>query len=75
MRSSTLTILGIILIVGGAVGLFYRAIPYTSRDVILDVGPLTATADTQREWPVSPILGGAAIALGTAFIAFGVRKT
>ena len=44
MRNSALVVIGVILIAAGAMGLFYRGIPYTSRDVVIDVGPLKATA-------------------------------
>jgi hypothetical protein len=74
MRNKMLAIVGAILIVGGAVALFYRGIPYTSRDVVLDVGPLKATAETDKTWPVPPILGGLAIAGGVALVVVGSRK-
>ena len=44
MRNKALVFVGVVLIAAGAMGLFYRAIPYTSRDVVIDVGPLKATA-------------------------------
>lgn len=74
MRNSLLVIVGGILIAAGAMGLFYRGIPYTSRDVVLDVGPLKASAETSKTWPVPPILGGLAIAGGVMLIIVGVRK-
>ncbi len=74
MRNNVLVIVGVILIAAGAMGLFYRGIPYTSRDVVIDVGPLKATAETSKTWPVPPILGGLAIAGGVMLIIVGVRK-
>lgn len=74
MRNNVLVIVGVILIAAGAMGLFYRGIPYTSRDVVIDVGPLKATAETSKTWPVPPILGGLAIAGGVKLIIVGVRK-
>ncbi len=74
MRSSSLAIVGALLIVAGAVALFYRGIPYTSRDVVIDVGPVQATAASDKTWPVPPILGGLAIAGGVALIVVGTRK-
>ena len=75
MRHKTLVFVGVILIAAGAMGVFYRAIPYTSRDVVIDVGPLKATAETSKTWPVPPILGGLAIAGGILMIIAGARKT
>ena len=74
MRNNVLVIVGVILVAAGAMGLFYRGIPYTSRDVVIDVGPLKVNADTNRTWPVPPILGGLAIAGGVMLIVVGARK-
>jgi len=74
MRNKTLAIVGVILIVVGALALFYRGIPYTSRDVVVDVGPITATAVSDKTWPVPPILGGLAIAGGVMLIVAGARR-
>jgi hypothetical protein len=59
----------------GALALFYRGIPYTSRDVVVDVGPITATAVSDKTWPVPPIMGGLAIAGGVVLIVVGTRKS
>ena len=74
MRNKALAIVGVILIVAGALALFYRGIPYTSRDVVLDVGPITATAASDKTWFVPPILSGLAIARGVVLIVAGTRK-
>ncbi len=74
MRNNVLAIVGVILIAAGAMALFYRGIPYTSRDVVIDVGPLKATAETSKTWPVPPILGGLAIAGGVMLILVGARR-
>ena len=36
----------------------YRGITYTSREKVIDIGPIQATADTQKTIPLSPLLGG-----------------
>ena len=74
MRNQTFVFVGVVLIAAGAMGLFYRAIPYTSRDVVIDVGPLKATAETSKTWPIPPILGGLAIVGGIIVIITGARK-
>ena len=75
MSKKVMIIVGVILIMAGALALFYRGIPYTSRDVVVDVGPITATAVSDKTWPVPPILGGLAIAGGVVLIVVGARKT
>jgi hypothetical protein len=74
MNRVTLAIFGLIFIVAGALALFYRGIPYTSRDILIDAGPVTATAESQKTWPISPILGGLGIAGGVALIVVAARK-
>ncbi len=75
MRITFLTIIGVILIGAGAVALSYKGIPYTSRDVIIDAGPLTATADTRKLWSIPPIVSGLAVAGGVLLLFVGSRKS
>ena len=49
-------------------------IPSTSRDVVINVGPLKATAETTKAWPVPPVLGGLVIACGIVMIYAGARR-
>ena len=64
-------LIGIVLIVLGVVALAYQGIPYTSREKIIDIGPIQATKDTEKTIPFSPILGGVALAGGIALIIIG----
>jgi hypothetical protein len=65
---------GILLVVLGALALVYQGFTYTHREKILDVGPIHATVDQQKEIPLSPILGGLALAAGVALVAIGARR-
>ena len=65
---------GIVLIVLGVVALAYQGITYTSRETVVDIGPLHATADRERTLPLPPILGLAAVAGGVALIVASRRK-
>jgi hypothetical protein len=64
-------IIGIVLIALGVVSLSYQGITYTSREKIIDIGPIQATKDTEKTIPFSPILGGVALAGGIALIIIG----
>jgi uncharacterized membrane protein len=64
-----LIIIGIVLIALGLVSLAYQGITYTSRETVLNVGPIKATADTQKTIPLSPIFGGLALAGGVVLLA------
>jgi uncharacterized membrane protein len=65
------TILGILLIVFGVVALAYQGIGYTTREKILDIGPIEATKETHKNIPIPPILGGLALVGGIALIVVG----
>jgi hypothetical protein len=49
----------------------YQGITYTTREKIIDIGPIQATKDTEKTIPFSPILGGVALAGGIALIIIG----
>jgi uncharacterized membrane protein len=63
-----LIIIGIVLIAVGLVSLAYQGITYTSRETVVDLGPIKATADKQKTIPLPPILGGIALAGGVALL-------
>ena len=75
MRSNPITLVGIALIVLGIVALAYQGITYTSREKIIDIGPFQATADTQKTIPLSPLLGGLALAGGIVLVVVGAKKS
>jgi len=52
--------IGIVLIVLGVVALAYQGVTYTSREKIIDIGPIQATHETKKTIPLSPLLGGIA---------------
>ena len=68
------TILGAVLIVLGLAALAYQGITYTSREKVIDIGPLEATAERQKTIPLPPIMGIVAVAAGVALVIVGVRK-
>jgi hypothetical protein len=69
-----ISLVGVVLIVLGLVALVYQGINYTSRETVIDIGPLHATADRQKTLPLSPVLGVVAVAGGVALLVAGVRK-
>jgi uncharacterized membrane protein len=74
MGMKPIMLVGIALIVLGVVALAYQGITYTSRDTVIDIGPIHATADTQKTIPISPLLGGLAFAGGIVLVIAGNRK-
>ena len=70
----TTAVLGVLLIALGLATLAYQGISYTSRETVLDVGPVHATAERQKTLPLPPVLGIAAAAGGVALLVIGRRK-
>ena len=66
--------LGIALIVLGVLALAYQGFTYTTRETVIDIGPITATAERERTFPLPPILGIVAVAGGVALMFAGSRK-
>jgi hypothetical protein len=69
-----MTLAGIVLIVLGIAALAYQGITYTSRETVIDIGPLKATAERERTFPLPPIIGGAAVVGGVALVIAGARQ-
>jgi len=75
MRSNPITLVGIALIILGIVAFAYQGITYTSREKIIDIGPIQATADTQKSIPLSPLLGGLVLVGGFALVVVGAKTS
>jgi hypothetical protein len=69
-----LTIFGVLLIVLGVLALAYQGITYTTRETVLDVGPIEATAERQKTIPLPPVLGAAAVVAGVIVLVVGSRR-
>jgi hypothetical protein len=69
------TLLGIVLIVLGVLALVYQGFTYTTREKVVDLGPLKITADKEKSIPLPPILGALALAGGIVLVFVGVRKS
>ena len=73
MRGSAL-IIGIILIVLGVIALAYQGITYTTRQKVIDLGPLKASVEKEKTIPLPPVLGALALAGGIVLVIAGTRK-
>jgi uncharacterized membrane protein HdeD (DUF308 family) len=70
----TNTLLGIILIVVGIVAFAYQGISYTSREKVVDLGPVHMSADRTRTLPLPPIVGAIAFIGGIVLLVTGSKK-
>ena len=69
-----ISLAGIVLIVLGLAALAYQGITYTTRDTVIDLGPIHATAEREKTLPLPPILGIAAVAAGVVLLVTASRK-
>ena len=69
----TSVIVGVLLIVFGMAALVYKNFSYTSEETVAQIGPLKATAETEKNVPIPDMLGIAAIIAGIVVIAVGVK--
>jgi hypothetical protein len=59
---------GIILIVLGLVGLAWGGITYTTREKVIDIGPIHASREETHTVPVPPIAGAMALIGGVVLL-------
>ena len=69
------TLVGLALIILGVIALAYQGITYTTREKVVDLGPLKITADKEKTIPLPPILGALALAGGVVLVVVGARKS
>jgi hypothetical protein len=65
---------GIVLIILGGLALAYQGIRYTTREKLVDIGPLQVTTTEKKTIPLPPIVGGAALIAGIALILVDRKK-
>lgn len=66
--------LGIILIALGLFGLAWGGFTYTTREKVVDIGPIHATRDKTHDVMLPPIAGVAALAGGVILLAAGKKE-
>lgn len=60
--------MGIILIGFGLLGLAWGGFTYTTKDKVVDLGPIEATKETKHNVPLPPVAGAAALIGGVALL-------
>ena len=67
-------IIAILLIALGVVAFAYQGITYTTREKVVDLGPLQLTAEKTRTIPLPPIVGAIALVGGIVLLVTGRKK-
>jgi uncharacterized membrane protein YidH (DUF202 family) len=65
---------GIVLIVLGVLALALGGFSFTTRERVVDLGPLKVDADKQHSLPIAPIAGVAALVGGIVLVVVGGKK-
>ncbi len=68
-------VIAVLLIVLGLVALAYGGITMTTRDKIVDLGPVEVTQEEKHRLPLPPVVGGIAVAAGIIMLVAGARKS
>ncbi|MDP1918661.1 MAG: hypothetical protein Q8L14_20600 [Myxococcales bacterium] len=68
-------ILAIVLIALGIAAFAYQGITYTTREKVVDLGPIQVTADKTKTIPLPPIVGVLALAGGIVLLVLGNKKS
>jgi uncharacterized membrane protein HdeD (DUF308 family) len=69
-----ITLVGILLILIGVVALAYQGLSYTTREKVIDIGPIEATKETRKTIPMPPVVGALALVGGIALVVVGNKN-
>ena len=70
----TTTFLAVILIALGIVAFAYQGITYTTKEKVVDLGPLKVTTEKSKTIPLPPIVGAVALVGGIALLVMGRKQ-
>lgn len=70
----THALLAVILIATGIIAFAYQGFTYTTREKVVDLGPIQMTAEKTRTIPLPPILGAIALLSGIVLLARGGKN-
>jgi uncharacterized membrane protein YidH (DUF202 family) len=67
-------LIGIVLVILGVIGLAYGGITWTTKEKVVDMGPLQVTHDKTQSLPLSPIAGGVCLIAGVVLLVAAGRQ-
>lgn len=67
-------LLAIMLIALGIIAFGYEGFNYTTREKVVDIGPLKVTTEKTRSLPLPPIVGAIAFVGGIVLLVVGSKK-
>jgi hypothetical protein len=75
MRIKPTVLFGIVLIIVGVVVFAYQGIAYTTRENLVELGPVQANVETKKTMALPPILGACILAGGIVMVVAGTKKS
>jgi len=70
----TVTLIGIILIVIAIFAFAYQGFTYTTREKVVDFGPIHLSAEKSNTLPLPPIVGGILLVGGIVLLIKGTTR-
>jgi hypothetical protein len=70
----TSTVFAIILIAVGVMALAYQGFTYTTREKVIDLGPVHVTSERTKTLPLPPIVGMITVVSGFVLLVVGRKK-
>ena len=70
-----LTLVGVIVIVLGIVGLVINVVPIHHQEQVAKIGPITATKDTETDYIIPPWASIVVIVIGAGLAFAGTRRS
>ena len=67
-------LIGIVLVILGIVGLAYGGVTWTTKEKVVDLGPLQVTHDKTQSLPLPPIAGGICLIAGVVLLVSAGRQ-
>ncbi len=74
MNTKLMIQVGIALIFLAIAAFFYHG-TYTSREQLLEIGPVRAIAEINKILPLSPLMGGLVLVGGIVLVVIGVKNS
>jgi hypothetical protein len=66
---------GLILIGVGVIALVYQGFSYTTREKVVDFGPIHGTNEEKHTFPMPPVIGAIAFVAGLGLLVFAGKKS
>ena len=67
-------IIAVILVTLGIAAFAYQGINYSTREKVVDIGPIQVTSEKTKTIPLPPIIGVIALVGGIVLLVVGVKK-